>query len=119
MRRPILSGLGVLLMAGGLLLAPMSGAALAKGGGGGGGNSCARAQHKLAEDQKHLLHEQSKPNPNDDKVAKLQAKVIQDQAAVDAACGGTSGGTTTTAKETTTTLKKDSQACFDAQNKRT
>ena len=92
MRRRVMSGLGVLVLAAGMLVAPLAGAAFAKGpkggggggkgggGGGGKGDACARATAKRDQDIA------KGKNPN---------KIAQDQKKVDQACGGASAGSTT------------------------
>src|SRR3954471_11646092 len=78
MRRRVISGVGALVLAAGLLVVPMSGTAFAKKGP--GSKECSRAQAKLAKDQA----KNAPPN-----------KIAEDEKRVAKACGGTSTGSST------------------------
>jgi hypothetical protein len=80
MRNRVIGTMGGLVLAAGLLLAPLSGSAFAKAGDPGSdtgkGKACIRAQQKLAQDQQK---------------GATAKKIAQDQKRKDKACGSSSG----------------------------
>src|SRR3954449_12141948 len=105
MRHRMMSGVSVLVLSAGLLVAPMAGTAFAKGpkppkgtttttGGGGGSTSTTGGGHgdpdsKACERAKAKLAKDTAKGKDDHKIA-------EDQKKVDKECGTASGGTTTT-----------------------
>ena len=93
MRHRVIGTMGGLVLAAGLLLAPLSGTAFAKKGDPGTdtgkGKACIRAQQKLAQDEQK--RDQYEQEGNAKKVAEYDRKIAADQKRKDKACGASSG----------------------------